>query len=523
MTLAPNLDKDLLGALGDWRWRMSNLYYIVDDTGHRVKFQMNGAQAKLVEEMHHLNLVLKARQLGFTTFIQLFVLDACLFNSNVRAGTIAHTMDDAKIIFRDKIKFPYDNLPEQIKQAVPVLNDNMTELLLGNNSSIRVGVSLRSGTLQYLHVSEYGKICAKYPEKAREIRTGSLNTLAAGQIAFIESTAEGREGHFFDMCEDARAKLRRGDRLSPMDFKFTFWPWWDDPEYAIDDKFELPAPLATYFKELEKTHGIKLTMAQKRWYAKKAETQMEDMKREFPSTPDEAFEASMEGAYYGNWLAKAEYEGRVGDFKAIPGLPVHTAWDLGVGEYTSIWFWQMYRGKVLLCGYYQNSGEGAPFYVNHLVKVGHENNWRYGDHWFPHDAKVREWGSGRTRMEQLIDCGITAPKLVPYHFLDDGHNAVRAILPTCYFDKAATVEGLRSLKAYRKDWDDKLGCWKDEPRHDWASHGADAFRGMAMAHRIIEPVKVPDPLPIIGGVQTLTIDRLFKEYDDRRRNRSGMI
>jgi hypothetical protein len=201
-------------TFGDWRWRLSNLYWITDKEGRRTKFKMNRAQEALFNEMHHLNVILKARQLGFTTFIQLFMLDACVFNSNIRAGTIAHRLDDAQAIFRDKIKYPYDQLPEGIRAAVPVIKDSVTELLLGNNSSLRVSTSHRSGTLNYLHISEYGKLCAKHPEKAREVRTGALNTVQQGQIAFIESTAEGQEGHYYELCQQAQAKARMGTKLT---------------------------------------------------------------------------------------------------------------------------------------------------------------------------------------------------------------------------------------------------------------------------------------------------------------------
>ena len=152
------------------------------------------AQESLMNDLHFCNVILKARQLGFTTFIQIFMLDQCIFNSNIRAGTIAHRLDDARLIFRDKVKYPYDNLPEALRNARPLLSDSAEELVLANNSSIRVGTSLRSGTLQYLHISEYGKLCAQFADKAREVRTGALNTLQSGQIVFIESTAEGHEG-----------------------------------------------------------------------------------------------------------------------------------------------------------------------------------------------------------------------------------------------------------------------------------------------------------------------------------------
>src|SRR5258707_787251 len=153
-------DVQWIAQLTDRVWRLNNLYFITDKSGRRVRFTMNPAQRALYDTMHNQNVILKARQRGFTTFIQLYMLDACLFYKNIRAGTIAHTLPDAEAIFRDKIKFPYDNLRDEIKAMVPAHTDNSGELLFANNSGIRVGVSLRSATLQYLHVSEYGKICA---------------------------------------------------------------------------------------------------------------------------------------------------------------------------------------------------------------------------------------------------------------------------------------------------------------------------------------------------------------------------
>jgi hypothetical protein len=103
------------------QWRLANLYHIIDKDGRRVPFRPNWAQQALLDELHYLNVILKARQLGFTTFIQLFMLDACLFNSNIRAGTIAHRLDDARVIFRDKVKFVYENLPDELKAACPII------------------------------------------------------------------------------------------------------------------------------------------------------------------------------------------------------------------------------------------------------------------------------------------------------------------------------------------------------------------------------------------------------------------
>jgi hypothetical protein len=439
--------------------------------------------------MHYMNVILKARQLGFTTFIQIFQLDACVFNSNVRAGTIAHTLTDAQSIFRDKVKYPYDNLPEGLKAAVPSLGDSKSELSLANNSSIRVGTSLRSGTLNYLHISEYGKLCAKYPEKAREVRTGALNTIQSGQIVFIESTGEGQEGHFFETCETARSKARAKTPLTPLDFKFFFFPWWNEPDYVLDPTdVPIPADYQRYFEKIEKK-GINLTPPQKAWYVKKAEVQQNDMLREYPSTPDEAFEASLEGAYYANEMAAADLSGRIGVFPAERGVPVNTGWDIGYGDYTTIWFFQRIGMRIRVVGYLQKSGEGLRWYLREMVKLSKANEWTWGSHFWPHDGKVHEWGSGQSRIEQANNNEILKifPVIVPLMAIDDGIAAVRAVLPNCEFDQAGCAEGLKALRAYRKEWDDDLAVWRDRPRHDWASHGADGFRTLASRWREVDP------------------------------------
>jgi hypothetical protein len=151
--------------LGNRRWRLANLYTCATKDGRLIPFRPNWAQEGLLDELHECNLILKARQLGFTTFIQLFMLDACLFNSNIRCGTIAHKLDDGREIFWNKVRLPYDHLPDGLKAARPVLRDSADELIFANNSSIRVSTSMRSGTLQYLHISEYGQLCANFPEK----------------------------------------------------------------------------------------------------------------------------------------------------------------------------------------------------------------------------------------------------------------------------------------------------------------------------------------------------------------------
>jgi hypothetical protein len=341
----------------DPRWRLSNLYAITDKAGRAIPFVPNSAQLQLLDEIHTLNLILKARQLGFTTLCCLIYLDACVFTPNTRAGVIAHRLDDAKVIFRDKIKFPYDRLDEGIRAAVPAVQDSVDTLTFGNNSSVRVSTSMRSGTLQYLHVSEFGKICAQAPEKAREIVTGALNTVEAGQFVVIESTAEGQEGAFYEMTQRARARAASEKALTPLDYRFHFFPWWRDEAYALHDQaVVLGSEDERYFERLEET-GVTLTPAQKRWWVKKAETLGGDMKREYPATPDEAFEQALEGAYFAQDLFAATKQGRIGGFPYDPRSTVQTFWDLGRNDLNTIWLHQHVDGHERFIGYYENSGE----------------------------------------------------------------------------------------------------------------------------------------------------------------------
>ena len=290
-------------SLADQWWRLNNLYFITNENGQKVRFRCNPAQKKFFNRRWYLNIILKARQLGFSTFIQIFILDQCIFKQNIRAGVIAHTRDDAENIFSDKIKFAYDNLPEQIKAEVSTVGDSVSKLSLSNGSSIRVGTSLRSGTLQYLHVSELGKIARKHPDKAKEIKTGALNTVHTGNYIFIESTAEGPSGLFHDICQDSIKIKEEGRRLMKSEFKFHFFPWFDDFRYVLNDESIKYTEIETdYFYDLEHEENIILSAKQKNWYVLKWRQQKlggeDNMSQEYPSTPEEVFDVRMDCSFF---------------------------------------------------------------------------------------------------------------------------------------------------------------------------------------------------------------------------------
>ena len=207
----------------DPMWRLNNLYWITDKEGNKLLFKMNWAQEEFYRNLHYCNIVLKSRQVGISTLVSLLYLDRCLFNSNVSSGIVAHTREDSEMLFR-RVKYAYENLPAELRELRTATNDNARELQFNNGSLLRVGTSMRGSTLQFLHISEFGKICSKYPDKAREVITGSLNALAPGQYVIIESTAEGREGAFYEMCKEARALMASGRQLSKLDYRFFFFP-----------------------------------------------------------------------------------------------------------------------------------------------------------------------------------------------------------------------------------------------------------------------------------------------------------
>lgn len=469
MTLSPE-------NLQNAHWRLANLYWISDDKGEKVKFVPNGPQRQLLREIHSRNIILKARQLGMTTLCCLIYLDACLFMPNTRAAIIAHRMDDAKVIFRDKIKFPYENLPDVIRENRPVVLDSADTLTFSNNSSIRVSVSARSGTLQYLHISEMGKICAQFPDKAREIVTGALPAVAAGQFVAIESTAEGQEGAFYEMTQRSRLKQASGQKLTDLDYKFHFFPWWQDAGYTLPNEYvSIGEDDERYFEGLREKHGIKLTDGQKRWWVKTAETQAGNMKREYPATPDEAFEQALEGAYFTHQLFAATKQGRIGGFPYSPRFPVNTFWDLGRNDLNTIWLHQHVDGFDRFIGYYENSGEYIGHYIAWLREWAKERDASFGDHYLPHDGDVNILWLEDGTMALMNGLGFYPRKVERPKNKVEPINTARAAFAKCQFDEAACKTGLMRLRTYRKEWDDQRGVWRDRPLHDDASHGADAF------------------------------------------------
>ena len=211
-------------------------------------------------------------------------------------------------------------------------------------------------------------------------------------------------------------------------------------------------------------------------------------------------EAAIKGAIYGTEMAAARTQGRICRVPFDPALPVDTDWDLGIGDAMSCWFSQSLRsGEVRLIDYYENSGQGIPHYAQMLRDRAEQKGYVYGKHWGPHDIAVRELGTGKTRIQTFKEHGYTfqiTPRLTQTGRgeVEEGINAARLLLARCWFDEQGCEDGLEALRHYRRDYNTRLDEFKPEPVHDWASHGADAFRGLAVRHQVpVEQKKMAMP------------------------------
>jgi hypothetical protein len=223
-----------------------------------------------------------------------------------------------------------------------------------------------------------------------------------------------------------------------------------------------------------------------------AASELEDAKRqmsedEYQQEFECSFEASVRGAIFARELAYLRADGRIKDLPWEPSIPVSTAWDLGMGDSTAIWCMQLHNSEVRVIDYYESSGEALGHYVNWLR--GKPYTW--DKHILPHDAQVRELGTGRSRVEILGSLGVRATVCKQFS-LDDGLEAARLFLKRCWFDQTKCRLGIEALQNYRREKNTRTDEYKSEPVHDWASHGADAFRYAAIALR--EQAK---PKPIV--------------------------
>jgi hypothetical protein len=227
-----------------------------------------------------------------------------------------------------------------------------------------------------------------------------------------------------------------------------------------------------------------------------------------------SFEAAILGAIYGTEMRRLTDAGRIGKVECDPMFPVHTAWDLGFNDATAIWWYQVIHGEIRILDYHEAHGQPIVYYANQIK----ERPYEYGIHWLPHDARAKTLASGgKSIIEQLID---KLPqksgnlfKIVPNLSLQDGIQATRLALARTWFDGMKCQEGIECLRQYQREFDEDKKVFRDKPRHDWTSHGADAFRMLSIAwkdeaeiERQNQPIK-----GIFVGQTDVTLEEMWRE------------
>ncbi len=495
-------------------WRLNNLYTCVSKAGKLIHFRPNGVQQEIIANVHSRNVLLKARQFGVTTLWCLIILDDCLFTPHVRGAVIAHKMDDAKVIFRDKVRQPYDNLDEGLRRAIPATQDSADTLSFGNGSSFRVSTSVRSSTVNWLLVSEYGKICSQWPEKAEEIRSGAFPAAEKGIIA-IESTAEGEGGDFYDTVSNARELMIRNAELTEKDYRFFFFPWYRAPEYEMA---RTNVPVGdddnAYFDKIESEIGVTISQQKRNWYVTEERVQGGNMKREYPSTPDEAFEQALEGAIYADHLAYAYKHNHIGAFPLDNRFPVNTFWDIGHshGNATAVLFEQDIEGFPRFVGCYEKEGEWIDQHLRNLKAWGDEHGVTWGKHYMPWDADREEVWLPEGTLSVMGRLGFHPSIVRRTVNIWESIQVARRRFPQTRWDAEGCKLALTRIKRYRKEWDERRGVWRDHPYHGPESNMSDAYRTFAESGHVV------------GKAPRLDVDDAHKKrFYDRDRGEGSWV
>ncbi len=492
--LQPDPVAEAMAQSGDWNsleWRLDHLYKVTDKDGKLVQFVMNDDQRRFIRNIWTRNIILKARQRGFSTLMQVLALDHALFNKFANCVVIADTLPNAGKLF-GKVELAFKQLPDAIKAAFPVKAQTSRSLIeFEHGSTISVSTSSRGGTVQLLHVSELGKISRKYPQRAAEIVSGAFESVSMDSIIVVESTAEGAAGEFWDLCEPAIKRWESGEAETALDWRLFFSSWFSDPAYRLSDEDTAVVAISNdkkkYFDGLEATLSVKIDRNQRAWYIKKEETQKRKMKAEYPSTPYEAFEQAIEGAVFGDEMTSIRETGRITTVPLDVNYPVNTFWDFGLGRRNPIWLHQRIGLQNRWVKYFDDFGKGLGWWWRTLEDWRREHGeFQWGTHYLPHDADTEILGeSVTTKRRILVAAGMRNEFVVPRVAIKStGIDLMRSALPTDnWFDRVECAEGIKCLDGYQYEWNEKMGIWSRTPLGNWASHGADAWMQYAQGFR----------------------------------------
>ena len=478
----PEKPDELAPLLKDPIWRIGNLYWCIDgDSGSVVRFKPKPAQCVLLYWIYVLKrnrfVILKARQLGFSTLIAIIGLDQTITNKDTTFNICSHTEDSAKDLLREKVKFNLERLPRGLRQQLDMANSNQNELVFADNWKIRSKVKVRSGTSQVLHISEWGKVAAIDKIRSEEIRTGTLPTAKAkNSLVFVESTYEGpAAGDFYDMIQMSMQTTE--ETAQPDSYWYMFFPWYYEKGYRTEcQESWIEERTRNYFEnltlELEES-GNPYTFSKEQmyfWQVKSYEYGPK-MQREMPSTAKEAMTAPVDGAFYADRLLELERKGRVCEFEWNRNRPIFAVCDVGVSDPFSVWLIQTDGRDIDIIYSYEDKDKSTAHGIFNTIRSLGFNVSRWILPWDAQpDGASFGWISDFKRAG-----AVDIQRLKKYN------NSIRmqidhmlTVFPRLRFRKSATVDGRTAIAAYH--WEEASpGQLKPKPEHDWSSHYGSSF------------------------------------------------
>lgn len=475
-------------SLNNKEWRLNNLYRIVDRDGCSIPFKLNRVQSETLKVTSNRKIILKARQLGMSTFAVLDLVDDAVFSRNLSCGIVSYSLEHAQHIFKKIIGHALDTLPTKIKPYVGIINRSAKEITFSNGSSVRVDTTLRGGSYQKILVSEFGKTCARNPQKAEEIVTGTLQAVSkSGQIT-IESTGEGNDGYFAEMVMNAAQ--HKNENITSLDYHLCFYPWMDEPSYILENKVQYDTYLTDYFKKTEADTGRLISEPQRWWYTIQYKNMGEKVQQEYPSTISEAFLSKSDAYYFAEGVKRA-WDGNRCLYTSLYDslLPVYLAMDIGINDLTVMVFFQICHGEIRVIDYYEDKNKDVQFYAKFLLQ---DKRYLYHTIFLPHDAKKRDAiiieNTYERDFRRLFSSTATKFHVLPRmdKQLQISHAKVK--LDRCVFNVAKVKPFIDQLGKYRKTWHEPTGRYLPDPYHNSASNYADAFQYLSQAVSHIEAV-----------------------------------
>ena len=466
--------------MGDALWRITHLYKIKDKrSGRLVLFQPNSYQQEILEALalgEKKIVVLKARQLGMSTLMSIYMLDQMIWNKAWCGTILDQSVADAAIKLNGIMKPALENLPSEIKSRVKVIrsNDSILEVSVNGDSSsaIHAGTHARGGTNNMLLVSEWGVIQNEDEKRSNEILTGALPSAEAG-ITVVETTWQGPLGESGIARIVRTATETAPEHRAPGDWRLFFFPWWKDTHYSREGNPESIAPENhLYFERLEKEHKVILNEGQQLWYDRTQKQLGENIYREYPSLLEECWQVPVKGSVFGKLIGEIRSKGRIREIPVNGDHLVHTFWDLGSPANTVVWFVQFIAGEVRVVDLIHGADHDT---MRDLLNAITMRGYSMGVFYLPHDAAHRDSLMGSPE-RALKDAGVRNIRVVPkIQSKVTGIDYLKEILKRVHFCGSKTARGIEALELYRYSDDGTYLV------HDASSHYADALRCMAEA------------------------------------------